>query len=108
MLPQKVGIYSAGSTPTKVNPYAIQVMQEIGIDISHQHSKTIDDIPREKITVVVTLCAEELCPLFPGKVKRLHWPIQDPSAVHGSEVEILDAFRKARDLISEQLGKLDF
>lgn len=92
-----VEVYSAGSAPTRLNPYAVRVMQEAGIDISAQRAKSIEAVPVERIGVVITLCAEEACPIFPGWVERLHWP-EDP-AVTGSEEEILAAFRRVRDQI---------
>src|SRR5687767_13497090 len=101
-LADRFDIFSAGSSPTALNPYAIQAMREIGIDISSQRSKSIDSIPKEKIDVVVTLCAEEVCPLFPGDASRLHWAVPDPADVHGPEDAILNAFRQARDSISER------
>ena len=82
--PRDVEIYSAGSAPAGVNPFAREVMQEVGIDISSQRSKSIEEIPAEHIGTVVTLCAEEVCPVFPGKVRRLEWPLQDPAAARGS------------------------
>jgi len=76
-------------------------MQEVGIDISKQRSKNISEVPIDKIDLVVTLCgdAAERCPIFPGKVKRIHWEIEDPAKVQGSEEEIAKVFRKIRDNI---------
>lgn len=75
----KAQVFSAGSQPTKVNPYAIAAMREIGINISHHHAKSVDSLDPTAIDLVITLCAEEVCPIMPGKVKRLHWPIPDPA-----------------------------
>jgi arsenate reductase (thioredoxin) len=74
-----VEVVSAGSQPSKVNPYAIEAMQEIGIDISGHHSKSVDDVDVSTVDVVITLCADEVCPILPGRVRRLHWPIPDPA-----------------------------
>lgn len=63
-----------------VSPYAVEVMAEIGIDISGHRSKSIDDIDAAGADLVITLCAEEVCPILPGRMRRLHWPIADPAA----------------------------
>jgi arsenate reductase len=97
-------VFSAGSIPAKLSPYAVEVMMEIGIDISSHHSKSIDAIPIEQVGTVVTLCAEEVCPVFPGNVARLHWPHDDPAATVGSRAEILVSFRRVRDRIRERLA----
>ncbi|NQU61586.1 MAG: arsenate reductase ArsC [Rhodospirillales bacterium] len=94
-------VQSAGSQPSVVNPLAIEAMAEIGIDITGQTSKSVDTIDPETIDLVITLCAEEVCPVMPGRVKRLHWPIPDPAA-SGS----LDGFRTARDEIKSRLESL--
>ncbi|MDX1623138.1 MAG: phosphatidylserine decarboxylase [Gemmatimonadota bacterium] len=104
--PPGAEMYSAGSDPGELAPLAVRAMEEIGIDISHHRSRGIDEIPQERIGTVVTLCAEEVCPVFGGEVARLHWPIEDPAAATGSEEERLAAFREARDEIRARL--LDF
>lgn len=98
-------VQSAGSEPSRVNPYAIQVMREIGIDISSQFSKPVTAIDPECVTTVVTLCSEEICPVFLGKARRLHWPIADPASKDGSlsREETLERFRAARDKIARRL-----
>jgi arsenate reductase len=90
---------SAGLAASQVRPEAIAVMNEMGIDISHHHSKAMDTFAGQPIDFAVTVCdeAKEACPVFPGAKKQLHWSIPDPSAVEGGEPERLDAFRKARD-----------
>ncbi|RMG44151.1 MAG: bifunctional hydroxymethylpyrimidine kinase/phosphomethylpyrimidine kinase [Acidobacteria bacterium] len=108
MAPPGVEIYSAGSAPATVHPVAVEVMREIGIDISGHRSKSIDEIPKERIGTVVTLCAEEVCPIFPGDVRRLHWPLEDPAAVGGGPDEVRAAFRRVRDRIREKLASFDF
>jgi arsenate reductase len=102
--PPGTEIYSAGSSPSRVNPYARQVMKEIGVDISSHHSKSVDAVPKERIGTVITLCAEEVCPVFPGEVRRLHWPHPDPASAVGSEEEIRESFRRVRDQIR---GKIE-
>jgi thioredoxin type arsenate reductase len=97
LAPPGMKIWSAGSRPTKVRPEAIAVLKEIGIDISRHRSKAIAEIPADEVDTVITLCAEEECPIFLGNAQRLHWGLPDPAAVVGSEEEILSAFREMRD-----------
>ncbi len=104
--PPGIEVYSAGSEPDRVRPLAVEVLAEIGIDIGGARSKGIDAIPVERIGTVVTLCAEEVCPVFPGDVRRLHWPIDDPAAATGTEEERKAAFRRARDAIRDRIGEL--
>jgi arsenate reductase len=101
--PSDVEIFSAGSSPTRLNPFAREVMEEIGIDISSHYSKSVDDIPKERIGNAITLCAEEVCPIFPGDVRRLHWPHPDPAAATGSDEEVRESFRQVRDQIKEKV-----
>lgn len=103
LAPPGTRVYSAGSEPEAVNPLAVRAMAEIGIDISPHRSKAIDEIPVDRVDVVVTLCTEEVCPVFPGPVRRLHWPIEDPARAGESGAEGLDAFRRARDEIGRRL-----
>jgi thioredoxin type arsenate reductase len=97
MAPSGVKIWSAGSRPTKVRPEAIEVLKEIGIDISQNRSKAAAEIPADEVDTVITLCGEEECPVFLGKAQRLHWGLPDPAAVIGSEEETLSVFRGIRD-----------
>ncbi len=106
MAPDGVNVMSAGSAPASVNPHAIAAMDEVDIDISGHQSKSVDDVPRDRIRVAVTLCADEVCPVFPGDVETLHWPHEDPAAAEGSEDEIAQAFRRVRDQIKERLRAL--
>lgn len=95
-------VASAGTKPSHVRPEAIAVMKEIGIDISHHRSKSVDEFIGQPLDVVVTVCnsARETCPVFPGDVKRLHWPFDDPAEAQGSEDEVRKAaFRRIRDQI---------
>jgi protein-tyrosine-phosphatase len=101
--PTGVQIWSAGSRPASVRPEAIAVLKEIGIDISGHRSKAVAEIPASEVNTVITLCAEEECPVFLGKAQRLHWGLPDPAAVVGSHEEILTAFRKMRDELSRRI-----
>lgn len=105
MFPKNMEIFSAGLEPKGVHPMAVKVMQEIGVDISHQKSKNISEIPIDKINMVITLCgdAAERCPVFPGKVKKNHWSLDDPAKVQGSQEEIIKIFRKVRDKIKSYI-----
>jgi arsenate reductase len=100
-----VRVQSAGSQPSTVNPFAVEVMREVGIDITSHHSKSVDSMDPASIDMVITLCAEEVCPVFLGKVHRLHWPVADPASADPSltREEMLARFRKARDEIRAKL-----
>jgi len=97
-----VTISSAGSVPTSVRPQAVEVLREVGIDIGGQSSKGVDEVERP-VDAVITLCAEEVCPVWLEDATRLHWGLPDPAAVEGSEAEQLEAFRAVRD---ELMGRL--
>lgn len=101
ILGHRVEVTSAGSSPSQLNPQAIAAMADIGIDISQQRSKSIDEIDPGNVDLLVTLCAEEVCPVLPGRVKRLHWPITDPSGGHANLTtdELATRFAMARDQI---------
>jgi len=75
----KFRVFSAGSAPAIVNPYAVQVMDEIGIDISSQRSKSVDDVNISRMNVIITLCADEICPVVTGHAQHVHWPFPDPA-----------------------------
>jgi arsenate reductase (thioredoxin) len=104
LAPPGIRIWSAGSCPASVRPEAIAVLKEIGIDISGYRSKGINAIPVAEVGMVVTLCAEEECPVFPGNVQRLHWGLPDPAAISGSAQEVLAAFREVRDELLRRLA----
>ena len=97
--------YSAGTEATHVRPLAIRAMDEIGIDISGQESKTLNRYLGVPFDYVVTVCdeANEACPFFPGAKNRLHWSFEDPAQATGSEEERLGVFRRARDKIRERI-----
>jgi arsenate reductase len=101
----RVGVQSAGSEPSQVNPYAIEVMREVGVDFSTHRSKSVETIDPATVGTVITLCAEEVCPVFLGKIERLHWPIPDPASKDPSipRDEMLRRFRIARDQIQARL-----
>lgn len=98
LAPPGVAVYSAGSAPSRVNPLAVEALAEIGLDATAQRSKGLDAIPLSEIDVVVTLCAEEVCPVFPGNVERIHWPLEDPAGQAG--------FRKVRDELGRRIALL--
>lgn len=99
-------IESAGSQPSKVSPIAVRVLSEEGIDISKHFSKSADELsPRFLATLdyVITLCAEEVCPLLVSKAKKLHWPLPDPTIKGASEEELIERFRATRDELKKRL-----
>lgn len=105
----RVVVQSAGSEPSTVNPYAVEVMREIGVDLAGHHSKSVQTIDPASVGTVITLCAEEVCPLFLGQVRRLHWPIADPASQDPtlSRDEMLARFRTAREQIQGRLEDLE-
>ena len=103
MVPTDVEILSAGSQPSQVNPYAVQAMAEIGIDMSSHYSKSTSEIDFSDANTVITLCADEVCPLFTGPAERLHWPFTDPAAALGSNEQILASFREVRNQIQSRI-----
>ncbi len=103
----KFEVFSAGVEPTQVNPLAIKVMDEIGIDISKQRSKSVKEFLSQQFDYVVTVCdyARQTCPVFPGKYEKTHWNLEDPAKAQGTEEEILLIFRKVRNQIKENILK---
>lgn len=99
LAPEGYRFLSAGSNPGALNPLAVRALAETGIDISHHRAKGLDDVPLAEADVVVTLCAEEVCPVVPGGVRRLHWPLPDPAPD-------LAAFRRVRDELRRLLPQL--
>jgi arsenate reductase len=98
-------VFSAGTHPTTVRAEAVAVMGELGIDISHHRSKSVDEYSGREFNFVITVCgnANEACPVFPGKTQRLHWPFEDPAAAEGSYDERKAAFRSIRNQIADRL-----
>ncbi len=106
ILGSRAKVFSAGSAPTHLNPFGIAAMKEIGIDISGQSSKSVASLPAAEMSLIITLCAEEVCPVVPSQVRRLHWPIADPAGKGVSDEEKLHAFRVARDEIKARITSL--
>ena len=100
----QMDVFSAGSKPSTVNPLAIRAMAEVGIDISQQRSKHLNEFLNQPFDYVITVCdnAAETCPIFPGKAQRIHWSFPDPAAVEGDETEKQDAFRHVRNALAKQ------
>jgi arsenate reductase len=100
-------VFSAGVEPTAVRPLAIAAMHELGIDISGQRSKSVDEFSGEEFDYVITVCdnANEQCPVFPGKTRRIHWSFEDPAAAEGDEAALLTVFRRVRDQIRRRLSE---
>ena len=98
-------VFSAGIKPTQVNPLAIKVMAEAGIDISKHRSKSAMEFIGQKFDFVVTVCdnAKQTCPIFPGKYEKIHWDLEDPAEAQGTEEERLVFFRRIRDEIKNNI-----
>jgi len=106
LCPTDVVVSSAGTEPRSVNPVAVEVMKELGIDISGHRSRHLDEVPWREADTVVTLCgeAEESCPVLASRVRRVHWPLPDPAAA--AEAEQLRVFRHVRDEIRWRVASL--
>ena len=102
---ERFEVMSAGVSPTQVRTEAITAMREIGIDISHHRSKSVDEFVGQEFDYVITVCdnANEQCPVFSGKTKRIHWSFDDPAAVEGDEAAQLTEFRRVREQILHRL-----
>jgi arsenate reductase len=98
-------VFSAGILPSYVRPLAITAMREIGIDISGQRSKSVDEFVNQEMDYVITVCdhANQHCPIFPAKTERIHWSIEDPVSAWGDEASKLAVFRRVRDQIRTRL-----
>ena len=111
LAPRGLHVMSAGSAPGQVNPHATEALEAIGLSTEGHHSKHVQDIPLERVHTVITLCAEEVCPVFPTPegaepVRKLHWPHEDPAPPSGpprSEEEIQASFARVRDQIKVRL-----
>lgn len=108
MFGARIAVQSAGSEPATVNPYAMEVMREVGVDLSTHWSKSVHAIDAATVGTVITLCAEEVCPVFLGQAERKHWPIADPASKDATlpREEMLARFRTARDQIQARLEVL--
>ena len=105
LLGGQVRVQSAGSKPSRVHPLAIAVMAEVGVDLTGHVSRSAADVDPNTVDTVITLCAEEVCPVFLGRARRVHWPIPDPASADPSltEEDMLGRFRVARDEILRRL-----
>jgi arsenate reductase len=105
LLGERVRVQSAGSRPSGLNPCAVEAMAELGIDIAAQASKSVDSIDPHDVDAVITLCAEEVCPVFLGNARRLHWPLSDPASDDPAltHEQKLERFRSARDEIRRRI-----
>ena len=101
-------VFSAGTKPTSVRPEAIEVMREIGIDISSHRSKSVEEFVGQEFAFVITVCdnANESCPVFAGRTQRLHWSFEDPAVVQGPTEQRLAAFRRVRDKLRGRIEDL--
>jgi protein-tyrosine-phosphatase/catechol 2,3-dioxygenase-like lactoylglutathione lyase family enzyme len=108
ILGERAIVGSAGSAPTSLNPYAVEVMDEIGVDISHHAAKSVDTADLEVVDLAVTLCMDEICPVRPGRMRRLHWPVPDPESGDPSLTpeDLRARFRTARDQIKARIEVL--
>lgn len=102
-------IESAGSNPKSVNPFAARALKEVGIDITNHHSKSVNDLSpdfKKDLDYVITLCAEEVCPILPSPTAtKLHWPFVDPAGHDGSDDQQLQRFRETRDAIEKRIAE---
>ena len=99
----RLRVQSAGSEPTRLNPLAAAALAEVGIDASGQRSKLVDEIDRTAVDTVITLCAEEVCPVYLGAARRLHWPLPDPAGHAEGEEASLARFRAVRDELARRI-----
>jgi arsenate reductase len=99
-------VFSAGTVPSGMSELTIEAMREIGVDVSHQRSKSVDEFAGQSFDYVITVCnaASEACPVFPGGGERLHWDIEDPSDIEARGVPLMEAFRIARE---DLRGRID-
>lgn len=105
---ERYEVHSAGTVATTVNPLAVAVMDELGIDLREQESKALERFLSEPFDLVVTVCdeARDSCPVFPGARRREHWSFEDPSAATGTEEERLVVFRRVRDGLADRVRAL--
>jgi len=105
MAGNKFEVYSAGSHPSRLHPASVAVMAEWNIDITHHTSEPINDYLETGIDIVITVCdnAQQICPTFPGNVKRIHWGLDDPYHGWGAEPEDLLPYREIRDELKDRI-----
>ena len=106
MLGAQAFVQSAGSHPSRIHPMAIDVMAEIGVDISRHVSKSVDTVDPASVDTVITPCDEEVCPAWVGRATRLHWPLPDPAAGNVNPTAELARFRAVREEIATRLQAL--
>ena len=104
LAPAAVKVSSAGSRPSRLNPLAVRALAEIGLDVSGHVSKGVNDLPPGEVDTVITLCAEEVCPVWLGRARRLHWGLPDPAGAGSTEAEQFQAFRDVRDELRRRLA----
>ncbi len=102
---ERLEVHSAGTAPSHVHPLAIRAMNERGIDIRRHRSKSVEEFAGQPFDYVITVCdaAAEVCPVFPGPARRIHWSLPDPAAAGGGEEERVDAFRRVRARLEAHL-----
>jgi arsenate reductase len=98
-------VYSAGTQPSGMSEHTIEAMREIGIDVSGQRSKSVEEFDGQSFDYVITVCdsARQVCPVFPGEGERLHWDIEDPSDIEARGIPLADAFRMAREELRKRI-----
>lgn len=106
LAPAGVKVSSAGSAPSRLNPLAVTALAELGLDIRSHSSKSVNQLSPAGIDVVITLCAEEVCPVFLGQAHRVHWGLPDPAGVQGDEATQLQSFREVRDELKRRLTRI--
>lgn len=106
LAPASVTVYSAGSQPGKLNPWAVRALDEIGLDITHHRAKALDELPLSELDAVVALCAEEQCPALPPGSTRIDWSMPDPAGAHDDDEATLNAFRAVRDELRQRLTQV--
>jgi|SRR5271165_4916549 len=104
---ERAKVFSAGTKPAELNPMAVAVMREAGVDISAHISKHVDAVTGQDFLFVITVCdaAREACPVFPGALYQLHWSFEDPAAAAGTDEERLRVFRRVRDEIRDRVSE---
>jgi len=105
MVAGRFPVYSAGSEPSQVNPFATEALAEIGLSTDGHTSKGVEDVPMNRVRWLITLCAEEVCPFVPGQVVRLHWPHPDPAGNGENHTEILESFRSVRAALQQRIQR---
>jgi arsenate reductase len=106
----RFNVASAGTQPARLNPDAVLVMREAGVDIAEHRSKNVSEFLHHPFDFVITVCdsAKEACPYFPGEVQRLHWSFPDPAAATGTQEERLAVFRQVREQIADRVREFAF